>query len=51
MNLEVLAGYTRWGGDDPDRFLTVEDRLVPTTPPGRHGPLDQLYRAGVERNR
>ncbi|WP_446219064.1 hypothetical protein [Micromonospora sp. IBHARD004] len=30
MNLDVLSGYTLWGGDDPDRFLTVEDRLVPT---------------------
>lgn len=28
VNLDVLSGYTLWGGDDPDRFLTVEDRLV-----------------------
>jgi hypothetical protein len=28
VNLDVLSGYTVWGGDDPDRFLTVDDRLV-----------------------
>jgi hypothetical protein len=28
LNLDVLSGYTIWGGDDPDRFLTVDDRLV-----------------------
>ncbi|WP_406036825.1 hypothetical protein OG799_20580 [Micromonospora sp. NBC_00898] len=28
MNLDVLSGWTVWGGNDPDRFLTVEDRLV-----------------------
>lgn len=28
LNLDLLSGYTIWGGDDPDRFLTVDGRLV-----------------------
>lgn len=28
VNLDLLSGYTIWGGDDPDRFLTVDGRLV-----------------------
>lgn len=28
VNLDLVSGYTLWGGNDPDRFLTVDDRLV-----------------------
>src|SRR5262245_17201065 len=28
LHLDLLSGYTIWGGDDPDRFLTVDGRLV-----------------------
>ena len=28
LRLDLSCGYTIWGGDDPDRFLTVDGRLV-----------------------
>lgn len=28
LNLDLLCGYAIWGGDDPDRFLTVNGRLL-----------------------
>jgi hypothetical protein len=30
VNLDLVSGYTLWGGSDPDRFLTVGGKLVLT---------------------
>jgi hypothetical protein len=44
LNLDLLSGYTIWGGDDPDRFLTVDGRLV--IAPSMSGLLAVLPPAG-----
>ncbi|SBT43886.1 hypothetical protein [Micromonospora auratinigra] len=44
VELDLVSGWTLWGGNDPDRFLTVDDRLV--LAPTVEALLDRLPTAG-----